>query len=67
MLKCLETVPFNSTIRDNVMGVATALYTLDIFQYNQLGDSDADLSQGVNVTAECESSPDSSCDDDIDR
>lgn len=55
VLACLQTIPFNATLRDNVMDMADAMYSLDIFQYNQLGNSDPLLNQGVDIAAQCES------------
>jgi len=39
------------------MGVTSSMYQLAIFQYNQLGDNDTALDQGVDVWAECECGP----------
>lgn len=36
------------------MNMADAMYSLDIFQYNQLGNPSPLLNQGVDITAECE-------------
>lgn len=38
------------------MGTVTAMYGISIFQYNQLGDDEAALNQGIDVIKECESS-----------
>lgn len=53
VLSCLKSIPFNATLRDSVMDMADSIYTLDIFQYNQLGDSNPLLNQGVDIAAEC--------------
>ena len=36
------------------MAATSAMYALAVFQYNQLGDNDTALNQGVDVFAECE-------------
>lgn len=54
ILACLETIPFDSSVRDNVMGVAAAMYSMDVFAANQLGDDDVSTNQGVNIQEECE-------------
>jgi hypothetical protein len=37
------------------MASVTALNTLSIFQYNQLGDENSIINQGVDLGAECKS------------
>ncbi len=37
------------------MGVAAAMYSLDVFAANQLGDDEESVDQGVDIQQECES------------
>ncbi|EIW70658.1 hypothetical protein TREMEDRAFT_61166 [Tremella mesenterica DSM 1558] len=49
---CFESVPFDESIRQNVLNVVTSLYTMAIFQFNQLGDEDPVLNQGIDIMGE---------------
>ena len=39
------------------MGAVTALNSLSVFEYNQIGDDDPMINQGVNLNQECTSFP----------
>jgi len=52
---CLHSIPFREDVRQNIMASVTALNTLNIFQYNQLGNENEVLNQGVDLDAECKS------------
>ena len=54
---CFQSVPFQDNVRQNIMSSVAAMYSLDIFQYNQLHDDDPSLNQGVDIDAECEWAP----------
>lgn len=42
-------------MRQNIMGAVTALNTLSVFEYNQIGDDVPVVNQGVNLQEECRS------------
>jgi hypothetical protein len=39
--------------KDNIMAVAEAMSSIDVFAANQLGDDDPSLHQGIDLQAEC--------------
>ena len=51
---CLQSIPFREDVRKNIMDSVKAINTLNIFQYNELGNENSVLDQGVDLDAECE-------------
>lgn len=55
MLACVQSIAFKPEVRNNIMGVANAMYNqLDVLAANQLGDSEEPVNQGIDIQAECE-------------
>lgn len=54
ILACIRTIPFDPAIRENVMGVVTNAFTMDIYQYNMLHDPSPALNQNLDLIKECE-------------
>jgi hypothetical protein len=49
----LQSTPFSEEARKSIMASVTAMNTLNVFEYNELGNEDPMIDQGVDLEGEC--------------